>query len=586
MQHVREQYAVDIYKRLSVYLKGYWRIFAVAIAAMIVVATTAPTFAYLMKPLINEGFVEKNLDKMVWLPLAIVGLFVLRGAFNFINEYCTSYLSSHLVQQMREQMFAKLLLLPERYYGEHSSGRLMSRVLNDANQIADAGFNAITVLAKDGLSVLGLLILLLYLDWRLTLITFITLPVVGLCVLYVSRRLRKLSRLNQQQMGLMTQVLSETINGTRVVKIYGGQARERLRFRDAAKGVRHNLVKQTAANAASSAITQLLIAIALALVIYFAARQARTEGFSAGDFMSFLTAMLMMFDPIKRITGIMQSLQRGLAAAESVFTLLDEGEEADQGTLTLSNNVGDIEFKSVVHRYPDAERNSIDHLSLRIPQGRVVALVGASGCGKTTLVNLLPRFFTPTDGEVRIAGRNIGEYQLESLRAQMALVSQDVVLFNDTVANNIAYGVLGEHDEAAIIAAAKAANAWDFIQRLPAGLDTEIGENGLKLSGGQRQRLAIARAVLKNAPILLLDEATSALDNESERLVQEALEQLMSARTTIVVAHRLSTVEKADHIVVMDAGQIVEQGKHLELLAKKGRYAELHQSQLSANDES
>lgn len=574
-----------LYRRLSIYLKGYWRIFIVAIIAMVIVAATMPSFAYLMKPLINEGFVEKNLEKMAWLPLVVVGLFVLRGAFNFINEYCTSYLSSHLVQQMREQMFAKLLLLPERYFSERSSGRLMSRILNDANQIADAGFNAITVLAKDGLSVLGLLLLLLYLDWHLTLITFITLPVVGLCVLFVSRRLRRLSRLNQQQMGAMTQVLSETINGTRVVKVYGGQERERTRFAQAAKDVRHNLVKQTAANAASSAITQLLIAIALSLVLYFAARQARSEGFSAGDFMSFLTAMLMMFDPIKRITGIMQSLQRGLAAAESVFTLLDEGEEPDDGRRELRADTGDIEFKHVVHRYADAERNSIDGLSLRVPQGSVVALVGASGCGKTTLVNLLPRFFTPKAGSVHIAGCDVREYRLASLRSRMALVSQDVVLFNDSVANNIAYGALADADEAAIIAAAKAANAWDFIQSLPEGLHTKIGENGLKLSGGQRQRLAIARAILKNAPILLLDEATSALDNESERLVQQALEQLMSTRTTIVVAHRLSTVEQADHIVVMHAGRIVEQGTHHELLARQGRYAELHQTQLNAKND-
>ena len=313
--------------------------------------------------------------------------------------------------------------------------------------------------------------------------------------------------------------------------------------------------------------------------MYTAAFEAKNEGFSAGDFMSFLSSMIMMFDPIKRMTGVMQSLQRGLAAAESVFSFLDEPEEADGGTQHLSGKPGKIEFVNVVHRYDDAERNSLNGINLAVPQGGVIALVGASGCGKTTLANLIPRFFNPTEGEVRIGGTDIREYTLESLREQMALVSQDVVLFNDTVAGNIAYGQLGKVSEAEIIQAAKAANAWSFIQAMPKGLATEVGENGLKLSGGQRQRIAIARALLKNAPILILDEATSALDNESERLVQAALENLMQNRTTIVIAHRLSTIEKADNIVVMHEGRIVEQGTHADLLAKGGRYADLHNLQ-------
>jgi subfamily B ATP-binding cassette protein MsbA len=313
--------------------------------------------------------------------------------------------------------------------------------------------------------------------------------------------------------------------------------------------------------------------------MYTAAFEAKNEGFSAGDFMSFLSSMIMMFDPIKRMTGVMQSLQRGLAAAESVFGFLDEPEEADGGTQHLSGKPGKIEFVNVVHRYDDAERNSLNGINLAVPQGGVIALVGASGCGKTTLANLIPRFFNPTEGEVRIGGTDIREYTLESLREQMALVSQDVVLFNDTVAGNIAYGQLGKVSEAEIIQAAKAANAWSFIQAMPKGLATEVGENGLKLSGGQRQRIAIARALLKNAPILILDEATSALDNESERLVQAALENLMQNRTTIVIAHRLSTIEKADNIVVMHEGRIVEQGTHADLLAKGGRYADLHNLQ-------
>ncbi|MDO4696661.1 MAG: lipid A export permease/ATP-binding protein MsbA [Neisseria sp.] len=564
-----------LYKRLFGYLKSYWKLFLLSVLAMLVVAGTAPLFAWLIKPLINEGFVEKNMEKMTWLPAAVVGLFVLRGIFNFINEYTTSYLSGHLVQRIRHEMFAKILKLPAGYFNEQSSGRVLSRVLNDAAQITEAGFNVITVLAKDGVSVIGLLGLLLWLDWRLTLITFVTLPVVGFCVRVINKRLRRLSLQNQQHLGKMMQVLSESVNGARVVKVYGGQRHEGGRFDAVAVSVRQNGVKQAAASSVSSAITQLLIATALAFILYFAATQAQNKSFSAGDFMSFLSAMLMMFDPIKRMTGIMQSLQRGLAAAQSVFAFLDEPEEPDNGLLALPVETGDIEFRNIVHRYPQAERNSIDGVNLSIPKGSVTALVGASGCGKTTLVNLLPRFFEQQSGEIRIGGTDIREYSLHSLRRRIAAVSQDVVLFNGTVAENIAYGENSGADEAEIIRAAEAANAWEFIRALPQGLQTEIGENGMKLSGGQRQRLAIARAILKNAPILILDEATSALDNESERLVQTALENLMADRTTIVIAHRLSTVENADNIVVMHEGRIVEQGTHAELSEAGGRYADL-----------
>ncbi|MDO5073229.1 MAG: lipid A export permease/ATP-binding protein MsbA [Neisseria animaloris] len=575
----KKQSSWELYKRLFGYLKSYWKVFSVAIVSMLLVAVTMPAFGYLLKPLINEGFVDKNMQKMTWMPLAIVGLFLVRGIFNFINEYCTTYLSSHLVQRMRGEMFVKLMRLPSNYFSSNGSGRIMSRVLNDAGQITDAGFNVITVLAKDGVSVIGLLGLLFYLDWKLTLITFAILPVVAFSVRLVSRRLRNLSLHNQRFLGQMMQVLNESIDGARVIKVYGGQKYETNRFNHVSDNVRRNNVKQSAASSIGTGFTQLMASVALAIIVYTAASQARSSDFSAGDFMAFLSSMIMMFDPIKRMTGIMQSLQRGLAAAESVFSFLDEAEETDGGVQTLNNRPGDIEFRQVVHRYPEAERNSLNGVNLIVPQGQVVALVGASGCGKTTLANMLPRFFNPTEGQVLIGGTDIREYTLESLREQMALVSQDVVLFNGSVASNIAYGQMNKVSEADIVQAAKAANAWEFIKAMPQGLQTEIGENGLKLSGGQRQRLAIARALLKNAPILILDEATSALDNESERLVQAALENLMVNRTTIVIAHRLSTIEKADNIVVMHEGRVVEQGTHTELLAKGGRYADLHSLQ-------
>ncbi|WP_225748553.1 lipid A export permease/ATP-binding protein MsbA [Eikenella sp. Marseille-P7795] len=573
-----------LYRRLFGYLKNYLRIFIAAVIGMIVVAATGPIFAWLLKPLINEGFVEKNLAAMRWVPLAIIGLFIIRGIFNFINEYSTSYLSGHLVQQIRREMFAKMLSLPAGYYSKHGSGRIMSRIMNDASQITEAGFNVVTVTAKDGITVVGLLFFLLYLDWQLTIITLVMIPVLAWCVRQVSKRLRQLSRESQQYAGQMTQVLGESITGERVIKVYGGQEHEKNRFDSTAINVRRNGVKQTAANSFSTALTQLMIATALATILYLAAARAVSDSFSAGDFMSFLSAMLMMFDPIKRMTGISSSLQRGLAAAESVFGFLDEPVEPDNGKETLSADTGDIELRSVTHCYEGANRNSLDNISLSIPNGSVVALVGASGCGKTTLANLLPRFYDPTAGEVRIGGRDIREYSMASLREQMALVSQDVVLFNGTVAENIAYGRF-DADPAAIEAAARAANAWEFISAMPQGLQTEIGQNGLKLSGGQRQRIAIARALLKNAPILILDEATSALDTKSERLVQSALDKLMQQRTTLVVAHRLSTIEQADNIVVMHEGRIMEQGKHAELLARGGRYADLYRMQFHDQQE-
>ena len=551
-----------LYKRVLPYLQGLWKYFAISVIAMIIVGITGPAFASLIKPIINEGFVDKNLAAMQWVPLAIVGLFILRGIANYINEYTTSYLTATLVQQIRTELFAKLLALPVGYFSENSRGRMMSRITNDAGGITNAGFNVITVIAKDGITVLGLLGWLFYLDWQLTLITFVTLPVIGWCVRKINKRLRGLAHQNQQVVGQMMQVLGESIDGTRVVRVYGGQAHEQSRLARQNHELRHNIVKQASSGAISSAVTQLLIAISLSIILYFAARRAAHTGFTAGDFMSFLTAMLMMFDPIKRMTSVMATLQGGLAAAHSVFSFLDEAEEPNLGRQILSAQPGDIVFDDVVFRYPQSEKNAVNHLSLTIKQGSVVALVGA--------------------GELRIGGVNIQDYELNSLRQQMALVSQDVVLFNDTIANNIAYGRT-DMDESRIVAAAKAANAWGFIEKMPQGLHTPIGEHGLKLSGGQRQRLAIARALLKDAPILILDEATSALDTESERLVQAALETLMQNRTTIVIAHRLSTVEQADQIVVMHEGAIVEQGTHAQLLAQGGRYAALCAMQFASS---
>lgn len=569
-----------LYKRLFPYMRGLLKYFFISVLAMIVVGLTGPLFASLLKPIIDNGFVDKNLELMKWIPLEIVGLFIFRGIANYINEYTSAYISNRMVQSIQRDLFAKMMMLPISYYQENSRGRMMSRITNDAKGITAAGFDVITVFAKDGVTVLGLLIWLFYLDWQLTLITFVTIPLIGWCVRVINKRIRRLASKSQNDLGQVMQILSESIDGTRVVRVYGGQEYEQKRLDTTNKTLRSLAVRRQSYTSIGSAITQLMIATSLSIILYIAARRATHSNFTAGDFMSFLSAMLMMFDPLKRITNMASVLQGGLMAADSVFRFLDEPAEKDQGTKQLLSPTGDIVFDDIVLRYHKSDKEAVNHFNLTIKQGTVVALVGESGCGKTSTVNLIPRFYDVTSGKLSIGGIDVQDFDLKSLRSKMALVSQDVVLFNDTIANNIAYGS-PKATETEIIQAAKAANAWSFINKMPSGLNTQVGDQGMKLSGGQRQRIAIARALLKDAPILILDEATSALDTESERLVQSALDTLMKNRTTIVIAHRLSTIENADNIVVMHEGKIVEQGKHKELLEKNGRYAFLHNMQFN-----
>lgn len=571
----------QVYRRLLAYIQRYWKVLILSLISMTIAALTEAAFARLLKPLIDGGFVSKDPDTIRWVPLAIIGVFMLRGLTSFINEYTASWLTGRLVQTLREEMFAKLLRLPVSFYDESQSGRLISRIANDVNQVTEAGFNVITVAVKDGVTALGLLALLLYTDWQLTLICFVVMPAVTACMHFVGKRLRGLARENQLRMAQMTQVVSESIDCQKVVKIYGGESYEIGRFHEAADALRRNQVKQSAASSANTGVTQLMIACALAAILYFAALRAQHGGFSAGDFMSFLTAMMLLFAPIKRITGISQALQRGLAAAETIFQFLDEPEEKNDGAGVLHKTRGELEMVNLSFSYPGVEKRALQGINLTIRAGETVALVGSSGSGKTTLASLVPRFYEPDSGQLLLDGKPLSDYALPALRQQIALVSQDVVLFNDTVAANIAYGALNQVSREQVIEAARAANALDFIEALPHGFDTEIGENGTRLSGGQRQRLAIARALLKNAPLLILDEATSALDTESERLVQAALDNLMKNRTTLVIAHRLSTIEQADRIVVMHQGEIVESGTHQSLLAAAGFYARLHSMQFT-----
>lgn len=572
-----------LYSRIfNTYMSEHWRKFAIAILAMVAAAATEPMFAGLMKPLIDKGFNGQDQRAMLLTPLAVMGVFLIRAIAAYVNETTSTWLSGTIVERMRIQMFQKLLRMPVQYYDDNNSGRMISRILYDATQITEAGFNVITVTVKDGLTIVGLLCFLFYTNWQLTLFCFFTLPFVLVLVRVLSKRLRNLNKHNQEQYGQMTQIVTEAVQGQKIVKLLDGHRYEAERLAFSAAKIKENAVRQSGTSSLNSGISQFLVSVALSCILYFATTRSRANGFTAGDFISFITAMIMILQPMKRITNVTQSLQRGLASAESVFAFLDEKEEIDDGIINITNVKGDIQVSNMTFRYPTSERDILSNISLTVNSGETVALVGSSGSGKTTLANMIPRFYRPLSGDISLDGSKLNEITLQSLRDSISLVSQEVVLFNDTVYNNIAYGSNRKHTKDEVIKAAELANALEFIEQLPQGFATEIGENGTRLSGGQKQRLAIARALLKNSPILVLDEATSALDNQSEKLVQEALDRLMQNRTTIVIAHRLSTIQHADKIVVMEQGNIVEVGKHDELLANGGVYSNLYNIQFKS----
>ncbi|HUX65220.1 lipid A export permease/ATP-binding protein MsbA [Sulfuricella sp.] len=571
----------QLYLRLLRYILPYWRVFTLSILSTIAVAATEPALPALLKPMLDGSFVSRDQTLIKLVPLLLVGLFLLRGIFTFISNYTVNWVSTRLVMDLRNLMFHKLITLPTPYYDNASSGSVIANVAFNVNQVTAAGTNVITVLVRDSFTILGLLGWMLYINWKLTLIALVMGPLIALTVRLFSGRLRKMSRSLQNSMGDITHVLDETLDGHKVVKIFGGQDYEGRRFHEAANRNRLFSMKYTIAAGANVPLVQLLAAIALALIVYIATLQSSANQTTVGGFVSFITAMLMLLAPIKRLTGVSESLQRGLAAAEIVFDLLDRESEPDNGTQEIARAKGALELQNICLRYEENTAWVLKDISLKIAPGETVALVGQSGSGKTSLVNLIPRFYHPTSGQILLDGYDIETIRLANLRDNIAFVSQDVVLFNDTIAANIAYGRQAKASEADIIAAAEAAHAMEFIREMPEGLQTWVGENGVKLSGGQRQRIAIARAILKNAPILILDEATSALDTQSERHVQAALENLMQNRTTIVIAHRLSTIEKADRIVVMQKGSIVEIGPHRELLDMNGVYANLYRIQFA-----
>ena len=574
----------DLYFRLLRYVRPHTRVFALSLLGTVIAAATEPLIPALIQPLLDGSFVAKDPHSIRLMPLLLVAVFIIRGLASFVGALAMEWIAQRVVTDLRGDLFARLLTLPTRYFDDHSAGNLLSRLTYDVTQVMSATTQALVTLVRDGLTVIGLLGWMLYLNWKLSLLAFLITPGIALIMRLVSRRLRRLSRELQDLMGDLAHVIDEVLQGHKVIKIFGGQEYERARFHRVNNRVRHFNLKLAAASEGSGPLVQLLAIFALGAMIYFASLQSVANQITVGGFVSLFGAMAMLLTPIKRLTKVNEQLQRGLAAAETLFTLLDEPPESDHGTRSLGRARGEVHFQQLSHRYRAEGAPVLEQFDLSVQPGETIALVGPSGSGKTTLMALLPRFYEPDSGRILLDGLPINELRLAELRANIAYVSQDIVLFNDTVAANIAYGAGFQVSEDRILQAAEHAHALDFIRELPEGMATLIGENGARLSGGQRQRIAIARALLKDAPILILDEATSALDTQSERKVQQALDTLRRGRTAFVIAHRLSTVENADRIVVLDRGRLVESGTHSELLAQGGLYASLYRMQAQQTD--
>ncbi len=569
----------ELYLRLLQHVRPYWPQFATGIAFMVLLALTEPAIPYLLKPLLDGTFVERDPTFLFWSPIVLMALFLVRGTCSLASQVAFAWVSGRLVLDLRERMFERILHLPTAYYDAHATGMIINKVTHNVNEVTSAATKVLMILVRDTVVVIGLLVYMLYLDWRFSLMVFLLLPVLALIVRMIATRLRRLSRETQSSMGELTHVSGEAVRGHKVIKVFGGRAAERRRFSRHANWVRRYKFKSKVADGASLPLVESMAALMIALLIYVGTGQLGHEPMSVGSFVSFLAALGLLFPPIKRLVGVNQPLQRGLAGAESVFGLMDELPETDHGTRVLERVDGRLAFVNVSFRYAGVDEDALRDVSFSVEPGRTLALVGPSGSGKTTIASLLPRFYEIDRGQVLLDGVDIRELGLNNLRGHIAYVGQESVLFNDTVAANIAYGIEGELSHERIEAAARAAHALDFIRELPQGFDTKVGEDGVLLSGGQRQRIAIARALLKDAPVLILDEATSALDSESERHVQSALQNLTRDRTTLVIAHRLSTIAHADEILVIDRGQVVERGSHDELIAHGGQYRQLYQNQ-------
>ena len=563
--------------RLFRYVRPHWRVFALGVVAMMLTGSTETALPAIMQHLLDDGFGGKGNPQLMWTaPLMIIGLFLGRGMFTFTMNYAMNEVSNSVLYDLRKQMFDRLVQMPVSYFSTHSAGTIIARLVNDVQNVTQSLASVLVIMVRDTCVILGLLGWLLYLNWQLTMIAFVLIPMVALAVGAFSRRMRRLSGEQLRYTGELTSVVGEAIHGNPVIKVYAGQEHERSRFAAASRQLQGFARRMTVASSLLVPITQVMAAVAVSLVIALALYQSQQDRTTVGGFVSFLTAMLMILNPLKHLADVNGQLQRAFAAADAVFHFIDESIENDHGTQEIERAKGALRFEGVRFGYEGSTSLALKGIDLEIKAGETVALVGGSGGGKTTLANLLPRFYSVTDGRILLDDIPIESLKLESLRRQIAWVSQQVMLFNDTIANNVAYGSRRGASEADVRAALDAAYLTEFVASLPDGINTMIGDNGIRLSGGQRQRLSIARALLKNAPILVLDEATSALDNESERFVQAALDKLMHGQTTLIIAHRLSTIEKADRILVLDDGRIVESGTHAELIELGGLYARLH----------
>ncbi len=581
----------QVFLRVISYLKPHKSMIILALLAMAVVAATETSIPALMKPLLDRGFTGGLNDKLWQVPLFLVGLAFIRGAAQFLSNYWLNRVINEVLLILREQMFARLLNAPTEFFQQSTAANLINTVVFEVNNVLSILSSVAINLVRDSLTVIGLMCYLFYLNWRLTLVVMIIFPIIGFMISRINKRLRILGRDQQKYTSELAYVVEEASAGHKVVKLNSGQDYEMYRFKEMANQLRKFAIRASIAGGLNQPITQMIASIALSVVLLIAIMQSSTSGTTVGEFAAFVTAMMLVISPLKHLADINQPLQRGLIAAEMIFGLMDQPLEKqvdDEQAQALKVAKGQIEFKDISFSYqnPDTQnqpREVLRDIQLKIEPGEVIAFVGPSGSGKTTLVNLLPRFYSPTQGNILLDGLEIENYRLRDLRLQIGFVSQDVILFNDTIAANVSYGLVHQKDidRVKVTEAIAAANLTDMIRDLPLGIDTVIGDNGNRLSGGQRQRMAIARAVYKNAPILILDEATSALDSESERMVQDALETLMIGRTTLVIAHRLSTIENADRIVVLEHGRIVETGTHVELLERRGLYASLYRLQFS-----
>ncbi|WP_100159574.1 lipid A ABC transporter ATP-binding protein/permease MsbA [Proteus columbae] len=550
-----------------------------AAVALVINAGVDAFMISLLKPLLDEGFGKASNDVLKWMPLAVIGLIVLRGISNFISSYCLSWVSGKVVMNMRRRLFSHIMGMPVSFFDQQSTGTLLSRITYDSEQVASSSSGALITVVREGAYIIGLFCLMFYYSWQLSLILIVIAPIVAVVIRLVSTRFRTISKRIQNSMGQVTTSAEQMLKGHKEVLIFNGQEVENKRFNHVSNHIRRQGMRMVVASSISDPIIQLIASFALAFVLYAASFPEIMDTLTAGTITVVFSSMVALMRPLKSLTNVNAQFQRGMAACQTLFAILDMEQEKDTGKLELKKPTGDIEFRNVTFQYVTKDTPALKNMSFTIPAGKTVALVGRSGSGKSTIANLLTRFYDINEGEILINGHDIREYTLKSLRNQVALVSQNVHLFNETVANNIVYACEDQYTREDIEKAAKMAHAMDFIQKMDKGLDTEIGENGVLLSGGQRQRIAIARALLRDSPILILDEATSALDTESERAIQSALDELQKNRTSLVIAHRLSTIEKADEILVIEDGEIVERGAHLDLIEKQGIYAQLHRMQ-------